>query len=324
MDDTDVVRALHDLESRGDATLARRVLKAHLHGGLPATADGLYRLFRGVWQRSARPVARRDRDYLLIPAGPWGPEARVHFGQRWVRWGAITCHRHIFLSGPTVSASLLAHEYRHTVQAEDAGGFLPYLRLWSYLTARYGYMANQLEQEAFAAGRDLERQLAEYGTSDEQAYGPRDTWHPPYGKQAPARLAYRGVEYPALRPLRERDRQVRRAGDAHLGVTVLPAPDLRAQGDRPKGQVPVGAGPGQGDRDQHPARVEPRPERIVGDHWDWARGAIDDWGDRLRGRPADVDRATGNGDGRVEDSTDPRQTDLGLIQQGAGDAEVPF
>jgi hypothetical protein len=167
--------------------------------GLPSTPTGLVRYFTKVWRQHAQPVIRSgDRDQTLaIPAGPWGPKATVWFNQPWVRWGAIAMGQDIFVASRRVSAGLLAHEYTHTLQTEQAGGFLPYLRTWARLTARYGYRGNQFEVEGYAAPAQLERELAAYGARDDRVYGPGELWHPAHVRTAgdgPI-LTYAGVEY---------------------------------------------------------------------------------------------------------------------------------
>lgn len=310
MDTTEIRAALAALDE-GNPTLARRVLRAEQAMGLPATADGLVRYFTKVWTQHAKPAARRTppSGRLVIPAGPWGPRATVYFNQRWVTWGAITCHRDIFLAGGRVSPALLAHEYTHTLQAEEAGGFLPYLRAWALLTARYGYRENQLEVEGYAAGDKLWALLRQYGAKDQQTYGPRDTWHPPYIERTPTgpRLAYGGVQY-ALPKL---DTEVRGPVDPYLGVAVPAATNLH-----PEIQRVVREGPAHGrrvgwddfDLDVDALRVEPRRQGAVID-----RSWLDD-DHRVPNQP----------DGNPGHTPDPLQADLGLIQEPGRDPDTPF
>lgn len=171
------------------------------NGGLPRTAGGLVRYFEAVWRQHAIPVIETadHRQTLAIPAGPWGPAARVWFGQRWAVWGAITIGPDIFLPGGEVDAGLLAHEYTHVLQTRDAGGFLPYLRKWADFTARHGYHGNPFEVEAFAAPAKLDGLLASFGVAAGGPYGAGDTWHPAWVRNGPRgpELLYGGVAHPA-------------------------------------------------------------------------------------------------------------------------------
>jgi hypothetical protein len=182
----------------GPAALGSRVGRAAVTDGLPTSATGLVRYFTRVWKWHALPVVRRGLDpRLVIPNGPWGPGATVWFNQRWVRWGAITTGRHVFLASGGVSAGLLAHEYTHVLQTEAAGGFRPYLQAWAVLTARYGYRQNPLEVEGYPAPAALKQRLAEFGARDDRTYGPGDTWHPAHETEGPngLMLTYAGVQY---------------------------------------------------------------------------------------------------------------------------------
>src|SRR5262249_58023616 len=73
-------------------------------------------------------------------------------------FGAITFGRVVVTAIP-ITPDLLMHESHHARQYEVLGPF--YLPIYLTLHARYGYVANPLEQEAAACAKHAQRKPAE-------------------------------------------------------------------------------------------------------------------------------------------------------------------